>query len=109
MDSLDWFDRIDPSKPLPRERYQKPKDVSPEEALEQLHSELDYEVLEMRRVLKTGGVAVWRSAGKYPWYRQRFMLAGFDVQPIDIRESGMAIDRVNMYASLWKAVKIEEE
>jgi betaine lipid synthase len=53
----------------------------------------------MRRVLKVGGHAVWRSAAKYPWYRQRFELAGFKVEPIDIREKGRAIDRVNMYAS----------
>lgn len=46
-------------------------------ALEQLRSELDYEIMEMRRVLKVGGVAVWRSAAKRPWYRQRFQLAGF--------------------------------
>lgn len=42
---------------------------------------------------------MWRSAAKYPWYRQRFELAGFKVEPIDIRENGKAIDRVNMYAS----------
>jgi betaine lipid synthase len=107
MDSLDWFDRIDPSKPMPLDRYQKAKDVTPEEALEMLHSELDHEILEMKRVLKVGGMAVWRSAGKYPWYRQRFELAGFDVQPIDIRESGIAIDRVNMYASFWSATRKE--
>jgi len=53
----------------------------------------------MRRVLRVGGHAVWRSAAKYPWYRQRFELAGFKVEPIDIRENGQAIDRVNMYAS----------
>jgi len=106
MDSLDWFDRIDPSKPMPEDRYKKATDASPEEALESLHSELDHEILEMKRVLKSGGMAVWRSAGKYPWYRQRFELAGFEVEPIDVRQTGVAIDRVNMYASFWKAVKV---
>ncbi len=53
----------------------------------------------MRRVLRIGGHAVWRSAAKHPWYRQRFELAGFKVEPIDIRENNQAIDRVNMYAS----------
>lgn len=53
----------------------------------------------MHRVLRVGGHAVWRSAAKYPWYRQRFELARFKVEPIDIRENGQAIDRVNMYAS----------
>jgi betaine lipid synthase len=104
MDSLDWFNRIDPSKPIPEDRYRKTNDASPEEALDLLQSELDHEIVEMRRVLKPGGMAVWRSAGKHPWYRQRFELAGFDVQPIDIRQTGIAIDRVNMYASFYKAV-----
>lgn len=74
-------------------------DQSPEAAYEHLRSELDFEILEMRRVLAVGGHAIWRSAAKYPWYRQRFELAGFKVEPIDIRENGQAIDRVNMYAS----------
>lgn len=101
MDSMDWFDRIPPSTPLPP-AGSKALDAtvnSPEAAVEHLRSELDFEILEMRRVLKVGGHAVWRSAAKYPWYRQRFELAGFKVEPIDIRENGNAIDRVNMYAS----------
>lgn len=106
MDSLDWFDRVDPGKPLPTDRYHKSPDATPEQQLELLQSELDHEILEMKRVLKTGGMAVWRSAGKYPWYRQRFALAGFRVEPIDVRSEGVAIDRVNMYASFWKAVKL---
>lgn len=93
--------------------------MTPEKALEHLRAELDYEILEMKRVLKVGGIAVWRSAAKRPWYRQRFEAAGFKgewyvssslktvlllkekkiVQPIDIRENQEAIDRVNMYAS----------
>ena len=75
------------------------QDDSPEIAYEHLKSELDFEILEMRRVLRVGGHAVWRSAAKYPWYRQRFEMAGFKVEPIDIRENGKAIDRVNFYAS----------
>lgn len=101
------FDPIPPSTPLPVDSL--PSDNSkqtPEAALETLRSELDYEILEMRRVLAVGGHAVWRSAGKYPWYRQRFELAGFKVEPIDIREGGQAIDRVNMYASFWRAEKL---
>ena len=58
-----------PSKPLKSvaEIHQN----SPEIELEALKSELDYEILEMKRVLKKGGNAFWRSAGKYPWYKQR--------------------------------------
>jgi betaine lipid synthase len=101
MDSMDWFDPIPPSTPLPPVGAQALDITSdtPEAALEHLRSELDFEILEMRRVLKVGGHAVWRSAAKYPWYRQRFELAGFKVEPIDIRENDQAIDRVNMYAS----------
>ncbi|KAK4686538.1 betaine lipid synthase, partial [Tremellales sp. Uapishka_1] len=101
MDSMDWFDPISPSTPLPSSPLQAMDqyDHSPEAALELLKSELDYEILEMKRVLRKGGVAVWRSAAKRPWYRQRFELAGFKVDAIDIREDGNAIDRVNMYAS----------
>lgn len=101
MDSMDWFDRIPPSTPLPPAGSTALDSTvdTPEAAVEHLRSELDFEILEMRRVLKVGGHAVWRSASKYPWYRQRFELAGFKVEPIDIRENGQAIDRVNMYAS----------
>ncbi|WRT69634.1 uncharacterized protein IL334_006623 [Kwoniella shivajii] len=108
MDSMDWFDPIPPSTPLPPSSSIPPDtlDPTPEASLEHLRSELDYEILEMIRVLKIGGIAVWRSAAKYPWYIQRFKFAGFNVQPIDIRENGNAIDRVNMYASFWKAEKV---
>ncbi|KAG8843241.1 hypothetical protein FRB96_004229 [Tulasnella sp. 330] len=108
MDSLDWFDPIPKSTPLPPTGAQAldELDESPEDAYEHLKSELDFEILEMRRVLKPGGNAVWRSAAKYPWYRQRFELAGFKVHPIDIRENGKAIDAVNMYASFWRAEKV---
>ncbi|EIW71585.1 hypothetical protein TREMEDRAFT_67852 [Tremella mesenterica DSM 1558] len=110
MDSMDWFDPIPPTTPLPPVGAQAldQLDHSPEVALEHLRSELDFEILEMRRVLKIGGQAVWRSAAKRPWYRQRFELAGFKVEPVDIRENGKAIDRVNMYASFWRAEKVVE-
>ncbi|ORX37775.1 hypothetical protein BD324DRAFT_641879 [Kockovaella imperatae] len=105
MDSMDWFDPIPPETPMPTGRAPDESDESPEEAYEHLRSELDYEIVEMRRVLKSGGMAVWRSAAKRPWYCQRFEAAGFKVEPIDIRENGKAIDRVNMYASFWRAIK----
>lgn len=101
------FDPIPASTPLPTNPLPSSDEKqTPEAALETLRSELDYEILEMRRVLAIGGHAVWRSAGKYPWYRQRFGLAGFRVEPIDIRQDGKAIDRVNMYASFWRAEKL---
>ena len=113
------FDPIPPSTPLPSNESTALDilDDSPEAALDHLRSELDFEILEIHRVLQLGGYAVWRSAAKRPWYRRRFELAGFRGKPshghsntmialilqavecIDIREDGKAIDRVNMYAS----------
>jgi betaine lipid synthase len=84
MDSLDCrlphaqtntsgFDPIPASTPLPPPFTEAHAVVTstPEEAYEHLRSELDYEIMEMRRVLAVGGHAVWRSAAKYPWYRLR--------------------------------------
>ena len=71
------FDPIPPETPLPRIQNTERPDETPEAALDHLKSELDYEILEMKRVLRKGGLAVWRSAAKRPWYRQRFELAGF--------------------------------
>lgn len=98
---LAGFDPIPASQPLPSPTS-TPLDAlspTPEESLVHLQSELDYEILEIRRVLRVGGHAVWRSAAKRPWYIQRYQLAGFKVEPIDIRENGAGICKVNMYAS----------
>lgn len=101
------FDPVPASRPLPQPKTMNDSDdETPEVALESLKSELDYEILEMKRVLAPGGHVVWRSAGKQPWYIQRFELAGFEVEAVDIREGGKAIDRVNFYASLYRAKKI---
>lgn len=101
------FDPVPASRPLPNTETSVAADRdTPEAALENLKSELDYEILEMKRVLSAGGHVVWRSAGKYPWYIQRFELAGFAVEAVDIREGGKAIDRVNFYASLYRAKKL---
>lgn len=100
------FDPVPASQPLPTPKRSNDTDKTPEAALDDLRSELDYEILEMKRVLAPGGHVVWRSAGKYPWYIQRFELAGFEVEAVDIREGGKAIDRVNFYASLYRAKKV---
>jgi len=59
------------------------------------------------RQLEKGGLVMWRSAGRHPWYNSLFEEAGFQVEPAAIREpgSGKALDRVNMYASCWIARK----
>lgn len=97
MDHMDWFDPLPDSQPLP--------------TLEQAHNEedksvsdLDREVIELRRVIAPGGMVFWRSSAKHPWYSARFEKAGFRVSPVHIRETGKPIDNVNMYASFYRAV-----
>ncbi|KZT42398.1 hypothetical protein SISSUDRAFT_1058490 [Sistotremastrum suecicum HHB10207 ss-3] len=68
--------------------------------------EVDVEISELFRVLEPGGIVLWRSAAKHPWYNKNFIEAGFSVSLINMRTSAnKAIDRVNMYASCWKAEK----
>ena len=59
--------------------------------------EVDEEVNQFRRVLPSGGIVMWRSAAKYPWYNAAFERAGFVVTPLGMRTGPYeAIDRVNM-------------
>ncbi len=59
--------------------------------------EIDEEVNHFRRVLPSGGIVMWRSAAKYPWYNAAFERAGFIVIPLGIRTGPYeAIDGVNM-------------
>lgn len=67
--------------------------------------EVQEEVNQFKRVLAVGGMVFWRSASRKPWYNEMFQEAGFEVTPIAIRNGLIAIDRVNMYASCWRAVK----
>jgi len=70
-------------------------------------ADVDEEVDEFHRVLAPGGFVFWRSAARRPWYNEVFARKGFSVTPLAIREGPkVPIDRVNMYASFWKAVKI---
>ncbi|KAJ3729186.1 hypothetical protein DFJ43DRAFT_1156471 [Lentinula guzmanii] len=71
-------------------------------------SEANDEVVELSRVLTLGGLVFWRSASRQPWYNEVFARNGFCVEPISVRQPGMnvALDRVNMYASFWKAQKV---
>ncbi|KAF9060572.1 hypothetical protein BDP27DRAFT_1339414 [Rhodocollybia butyracea] len=66
------------------------------------------EVMELSRVIAPGGLVFWRSASRCPWYNKVFSQNGFHVEAVSIREQGSnaALDRVNMYASFWKAEKI---
>ncbi|KAJ2086403.1 hypothetical protein GGI09_006700 [Coemansia sp. S100] len=80
MDHMDWF--------------------SPEDA--------DSEVVALARVVKKAGFVLWRSAARIPWYIDVFEKHGFIVEALDIRQpnSMKPLDRVNMYASLYKATKL---
>jgi len=54
-----------------------------------------------------GGRVIWRSASLRPWYVKVIARAGFDVSRVsgaDEAEGGF-LDRVNMYASFWVAVR----
>ncbi|KAI9481189.1 MAG: hypothetical protein EXX96DRAFT_565732 [Benjaminiella poitrasii] len=68
--------------------------------------ELEDEIQAMYRVLQSGGQVYWRSAGTAPWYNALFLKHGFiSIEPLGIRRPGQAIDRVNMYASFYRATK----
>ncbi|KAF8750783.1 hypothetical protein RHS01_08892 [Rhizoctonia solani] len=82
MDHLDWFD---PGA-----------------------KEVEEEVAQLRRVLLPGNAVFWRSAARKPWYCEVFERNGFSLTPLGVRTGPeRAIDRVNMYASFWKAVRAE--
>ncbi|KAJ2372395.1 hypothetical protein H4S02_009224 [Coemansia sp. RSA 2611] len=80
MDHMDWF--------------------SPEDA--------DSEVVALARVVKKAGFVLWRSAARNPWYIAVFERHGFTVEALDVRQPNCMkpLDRVNMYASLYKATKL---
>ncbi|KAI9264805.1 hypothetical protein BY458DRAFT_438106 [Sporodiniella umbellata] len=67
--------------------------------------ELESEIIEMKRTLKSKGQVYWRSAGTKPWYNHLFIKHGFHVEPLAIRAQGKSIDRVNMYASFYRATR----
>ncbi|KAI8967893.1 hypothetical protein BDF20DRAFT_897682 [Mycotypha africana] len=81
MDHMDWF--------------------NPESCIE-----LDQEISEMMRVLQNNGKVYWRSASTQPWYNETFVKHGFvNIEPLNVRKPGQCIDRVNMYASFYRATK----
>jgi betaine lipid synthase len=99
MDHMDWFDPVPASRPAPTlKQARKDSDKSV--------SDLDREVCELSRVVRSGGAVFYRSAAKKPWYNQRFEKMGFKVEPVHIRETGKPIDNVNMYASFYKATRL---
>jgi betaine lipid synthase len=69
---------------------------------------LDDEIGHMHRVLARSGSVFWRSAARKPWYIANFKSYGFRVTPLAIRHTNASapIDRVNMYASFYRADKL---
>ncbi|EGN99748.1 hypothetical protein SERLA73DRAFT_121865 [Serpula lacrymans var. lacrymans S7.3] len=68
--------------------------------------DVDDEIDEFYRVLAPGGFVLWRSAARKPWYNEVFEKKGFKLTALGVRSGPeVPLDRVNMYASFWKAVK----
>ncbi|KAI3619807.1 betaine lipid [Moniliophthora roreri] len=69
--------------------------------------QVEDEVKEFARVVALGGYVLWRSASREPWYNQVFERFDFKLDAVGVRQGpDVALDRVNMYASFWKAVKM---
>ncbi|KAJ1727183.1 hypothetical protein LPJ72_006056 [Coemansia sp. Benny D160-2] len=66
------------------------------------------EVSALARAMASGGVVLWRSAARLPWYSEVFEKNGFAVDAISVRQPNTTkpLDRVNMYASFYKATKL---
>lgn len=68
--------------------------------------DVDDEVDQFYRVLSPGGFILWRSAARKPWYCDVFERKGFTVTALGVRKGPeVPLDRVNMYASFWRAMK----
>ncbi|KAJ7494387.1 hypothetical protein B0H11DRAFT_2156166 [Mycena galericulata] len=71
-------------------------------------ADVDAEIKNLSRLLDVGGSVFWRSAARTPWYNANFTAMGFQVTALGVRTGPkVAIDRVNMYASFYKATKIK--
>lgn len=79
MDHMDWFSPTGP--------------------------EVDEEISQLAKALAPGGRVMLRSSSTKPWYLKNFEKHGFTTKPAAVRKPGMAIDRVNMYASTWICTK----
>lgn len=63
------------------------------------------EISQLNKALAPGGRVLLRSSSKEPWYLRVFEEYGFKTHAAAVRESGAAIDMVNMYASTWVCTK----
>lgn len=83
MDHMDWFD------------------PNGEDALN--------EITALKSCLNTNGRVLLRSASTNPWYIKTFEDLGFTCKAAGIRDTGISIDRINMYASTWVCTKIDDQ
>ncbi|GAA5930792.1 class I SAM-dependent methyltransferase [Sporobolomyces koalae] len=94
MDLQDWFDNTLASKVGDSESRKK---CALTETIRALHA-----------ALVPGGRVFFRSAGQKPWYLELYKREGFRVECIHERpiEGKEPIDRVNMYASFYRCIKL---
>lgn len=66
------------------------------------------EIKEVARAVRAGGMVLWRSAVRKPWYSALFVKHGLEVEAVRVRVpvSGDSIDRVNMYTSCYRGIKL---
>ena len=55
--------------------------------------------------VRPGGIVIWRSASLRPPYAKHIAAAGFEVRCLQRASDSSYLDRVNMYASFYMAVK----
>ncbi|KAG7860306.1 hypothetical protein KL939_001792 [Ogataea angusta] len=79
MDHMDWFDPVG--------------------------TEAEEEIAALDEALAPGGRVLLRSASTQPWYIKNFENRGYICEAAAMRESGLSIDRINMYASTWLCIK----
>lgn len=93
MDAQDWF-----SNSLSQSAQE----------IEDSPCDLTLTIRAVHNSLPRGGRVFWRSSAMFPWYEALYRREGFSVERLQVREIGskIPIDRVQMYASLWKAVKL---
>ncbi|KAM0746256.1 hypothetical protein T439DRAFT_360574 [Meredithblackwellia eburnea MCA 4105] len=79
-----------------------------EEKLKKTPCELTKTIRALHNALAPGGRVFWRSSAIKPWYQALYEREGFKVECVQARPIGgkVPIDRVNMYASFYKAVKL---
>ncbi|KAJ2308594.1 hypothetical protein IWW55_000339, partial [Coemansia sp. RSA 2706] len=68
-------------------------------------ADVNMEIAALKHALQSGGFVLWRSAARSPWYAANFAQQGFRVDAIAVRRPNTLdpLDRVNMYASFYKA------